>query len=234
VLNLLTKVVTSPFALLGSLFGGGEDISYVDLAPASATLSAGTKAKLQTLTKALTERPALNLDLPLVIKPTVDGPALHEQHWQTERERLAKRKLGWRAKDPAAVAKLLTTPKEYRALLEAAYREALGHAPTIPQPSAAAPAASAAAKNNAQSKPPQPSAAAAPIADPVAIQWLEQQLKSRITVGPSDFEELARDRAQQVQSIVLDGTGIDPARVFVITSDPLPADAPLRMQLSLH
>ena len=68
----------------------------------------------------------------------------------------------------------------------------------------------------------------------MAIKWLEQQLKARITIGQSDFEELAKDRAQQVQAVVLDGTGIDPARVFVITSDPLAKDAPLRMQLSLH
>lgn len=235
VVNLLTKIVTSPFALLGSLFGAGEEISYVDFTPASSELSAATKAKLQTLTKALVERPALNLDLPLVIKPDVDGPALLELRWQAERERLARRKLGARANDAAALAKELTTPKDYRALLEAAYREAYGKKPAYPQPPAAAVPRPTPAPTIQDRKPP-PTAAKAPPAypDSEAIKWLEPKLRAKISIGPSDFEELARERAQQVQAVILDQTGIDPSRVFVITGDPLAPDAPLRMQLALH
>jgi hypothetical protein len=224
VLNLLTKIVTSPFALLGSLFGAGDEISYLELTPASAVLSAATKDKLQTLKKALTERPALNLDLPLVIKPDVDGPALLELRWQAERERLARKKLAARANDEQAVAKLLATPKEYRALLEQAYREAFGKIPVFPQPIAAA---AAPPPNTKKASPP-------PFPDADAIRWLEPKLKARITIGPSDFEELARERAGQVQAIILGDAGVDPARVFVITAAPLAADAPLRMQLALH
>jgi uncharacterized protein involved in outer membrane biogenesis len=224
VVNLLTKIVTSPFALLGSLFGGGEDISYVELAPASATLSAGAKAKLQTLSKALSERPALNLDLPLVVKPDVDEPALRAQRWQEERERLARKRLGARGQDPTAVSRALATPKDYRAALEAGYREAFGKAPALPQP---APQPTAAGDSKKKSQPPA-------LPDAVAIAWIEDKLEARISVGPSDLEALARERAQQVQSVILDGTGIDPARVFVITSEPLAADTALRMQLALH
>jgi hypothetical protein len=222
VLNLLTKIVTSPFALLGSLFGAGEEISYLDLSPATAVLSPNAQNKLQTLRRALVERPALNLDLPLVVKPSVDGPVLLELRWQEQRERLARRKLGAQAKD-AAVARLLATAQDYRALLEADYLDTFKKKPQYPQPKAAAAV-------------PPPSAAKAPatIPDAEAVRWLEQQLKARITIAQADFDELARERAQRVQAVILDGTGIDPARVFVITADPLAADAPLRMQLALH
>ncbi|HEU4922437.1 MAG TPA: DUF748 domain-containing protein [Burkholderiales bacterium] len=61
--NLLVKAVTSPFALLGSLVGGGEELSFVEFAPGSAALAAGEQQKLGSLAKALTERPNLRLEI---------------------------------------------------------------------------------------------------------------------------------------------------------------------------
>lgn len=229
--NLLTKVVTSPFALLGSLFGAGEEISYVDFGSGSAALSSAAQNKLRTLAKALQERPALNLDLPLVVKPDVDGPALAEQYWRADRERLVRRRLGARASNAESIAKLIGTPKAYRALLEAAYREAYGRKPVIPPPRATV--VSATPQVAAATSAPKATAHAV-IPDSVANAWLEQQLKAKIAVGPSDFDALARERAQKVQGIILEGTGIDPARVFVITAAPLAPEAALRMQLALH
>ena len=39
VLNMVVKAVTSPFSLLASAFGGGEELSYVEFAPGSAALT---------------------------------------------------------------------------------------------------------------------------------------------------------------------------------------------------
>lgn len=61
--NLVVKAVTSPFALLGSLVGGGEELSFVEFAPGSAALAAGEQQKLGNLAKALTERPHLRLEI---------------------------------------------------------------------------------------------------------------------------------------------------------------------------
>jgi hypothetical protein len=231
VVNLLTKIVTSPFALLGSLFGASEEISFVDFASGSAALSATAQGKLRTLAKALNERPALNLDLPLVVKPDVDGPALAEQYWRADRERHVRRHLGARASNAESIAKLIATPKEYRAVLESAYREAYGKKVVVPPPMAAA--SNAAPQMAAASSAPK-AGAEAQVADSVANAWLEQQLKAKIAIGQSDFDALARERAQKVQGIILEGTGIDPARVFVITAAPLTREAALRMQLALH
>jgi hypothetical protein len=215
VVNLITKIVTAPFALLGSLFGGGEEISYLDFAPGTSTLDAPAQAKLATLAKALDSRPALNVDVPLIVQPESDRAALTEARWHEGLLAGASRRLGSHAGDPGAVDRLLATPKDYRALLEDSYRDAFGHRAEIPKPEA-------------------PAAGPAPDRDAQAVAWLEAALKGRISVAPADLDGLAAARASAVQAVLLEGTGIAPERVFVIRAPPLPATGPARMQLALH
>jgi hypothetical protein len=76
VINLLVKVATAPFALLGHLFGGGAEMNFIDFPAGSAKVDDAAKQKLTALTKALQERPQLNLDVPIVYSTQLDGPML--------------------------------------------------------------------------------------------------------------------------------------------------------------
>lgn len=76
--NLMTKAVSAPFAALGSLFGGGEELAWVEFAPGSAALSEAESAKLDTLAQALVERPQLRLDIPLARVDEADAVAMTE------------------------------------------------------------------------------------------------------------------------------------------------------------
>jgi hypothetical protein len=70
--NLLTKAATSPFALLGSMFGGGgEELAFQEFVAGGSELQPAEMAKLVTMTKALTNRPGLSL----AIEGSFDGPA---------------------------------------------------------------------------------------------------------------------------------------------------------------
>lgn len=72
IVNLLTKAAVSPFALLGSMFGGGGDeLAFQEFAPGTSTLLASEQPKLATMIKALNERPALNV----VVLGSVDRAA---------------------------------------------------------------------------------------------------------------------------------------------------------------
>ena len=78
-MNLLWKMVTAPFALLGALFGGqGEDLQYVVFPPGVDSLGQDQYAKLQTVARGLTERPALQLELRGASSPVEDRRALAE------------------------------------------------------------------------------------------------------------------------------------------------------------
>ena len=59
ILNLLTKAITSPFALLGG--SGGDDLSQVEFAPGTAQPTAAGASAIDKVAKALTERPALKM-----------------------------------------------------------------------------------------------------------------------------------------------------------------------------
>jgi hypothetical protein len=80
VLNLLTKVATAPFAMLGRLFGGGEQMNYIDFHPGSAVLDASEHDKLVALVKALEAKEKLELDVPVTFSPDLDRPGLAAAH----------------------------------------------------------------------------------------------------------------------------------------------------------
>jgi hypothetical protein len=77
--NLLVKIVTAPFALIGSLFGAGEEVRFVDFPYGSATLDAAAQERLANIGKALNDRPQLKLEVPLVFDAGRDRTALVEQ-----------------------------------------------------------------------------------------------------------------------------------------------------------
>jgi uncharacterized protein involved in outer membrane biogenesis len=120
--NLLTKAVTAPFALLGSLFSEAQDAQFVDFAPGDATLDAAAAARLKALAKALADKPELRLDIPIGQIAEVDRPGL------------AARKTGVAAPGSAAPAATAAPSAQSAAAAAAA-----------PSPAAAASAAAGAA-----------------------------------------------------------------------------------------
>jgi hypothetical protein len=76
--NTISKVVTSPFRALGSLIGSEKDMSMISFAAGNSSLNKQQQAKLDDLSKALKERPILNID--------IKGAAFQEQDWPVIRE----------------------------------------------------------------------------------------------------------------------------------------------------
>lgn len=76
VVNVITKAATSPFKLLGSLVGGGEELSFLEFQPGTTSLAEGETNKLAKLLKALEQRPAINLEISGSVDQTRDSEAL--------------------------------------------------------------------------------------------------------------------------------------------------------------
>ncbi|MFZ6748576.1 DUF748 domain-containing protein [Undibacterium sp. Ren11W] len=74
--NLITKAITSPFAFLGSAFGGGDELAYIEFAPGTANLSQSALTKLDGLAKALKERSKLRVEISGRGDPETDSAGL--------------------------------------------------------------------------------------------------------------------------------------------------------------
>ncbi|MFO1468287.1 MAG: DUF748 domain-containing protein [Steroidobacteraceae bacterium] len=227
VMNLLVKIVTSPFALLGSLFGGGADLQYVDFPAGSATLDAAAQGRVKNIAKALAERPQLKIAVPLATVAELDRPALVEQRLAAL---LRERQQGKAASNAATGAPDLPAfdtlpPKRQLELLGQVYRDQSGHAPEFPK-AAESPAAADAGGTAAPSKEQKQAA---------DIAWLRQQLLGLLKVEDPQLTELAKARAAAIQALLLEGTQIDPARVFLVANNKAKAEQKLvRYELSLE
>ena len=85
--NLLTKVATSPFTLISSMFGGGKDQDLSSLlctAGETDPQSEDEVKKLDVVAKALLGRPMLNLEIVGGFDRIADGPALREKTLENE------------------------------------------------------------------------------------------------------------------------------------------------------
>ena len=210
--NLLEKAVTAPFKLLGSLFGGGEDVNVIEFQPGSALLDPAAMTKLQSVTKALDARPGLELDVPSTWSTAIDTPALATAALQAKLRRRAAL---------AADAPLPTDPAVQFKLLLAQYREELGAKSALPPVTAALQAAK---------KPPQGSTVDYGPAD----AELSAALMARVQITQSDLQALGVRRAHAIQDVLLKGTNIDPVRVFLVNDEKQPpAGGTVRLELAL-
>jgi uncharacterized protein involved in outer membrane biogenesis len=79
IVGLLTTIVTAPFKALGALFGGEEDLAYVEFQPGSAALTEAQSKKLGTLAASLVERPELRLNVPRTVATAADSDVVAKQ-----------------------------------------------------------------------------------------------------------------------------------------------------------
>ncbi len=61
--NLILKVVTSPFSIIGSMFGGGEELGFIDFQYGETTIAPSSFEKLDTLAQILEEKAKVNLEI---------------------------------------------------------------------------------------------------------------------------------------------------------------------------
>lgn len=124
IMNLLVKAVTSPFTLLGSLFGGGEELSYVEFGSGLSAIGPEGEKRLQALAKALADRPALTLEVTGMADPVADAEGYRRVLLQ--RQVKAKKVAADVAQGKSAtrIGEVSLTPQEYEKYLGQVYKEA--------------------------------------------------------------------------------------------------------------
>jgi hypothetical protein len=194
VAGMLGGVVTAPFRALGAAFGGGgRKLDSIDFEPGQDGLAPPEREKLETIARALKDRPALKLVVPPTYDGTLDGPALKSLAVRGD----IVRRMGVAlapGEDPGALD--VANPRVQQAV-EGAFAEQ--YAPEVlaalkqrAAPEAATPAASA-PPGNADAK--QTKAAVLPAA---FYQGLIDRLIAETAVPGQRFEQLATARGAAI------------------------------------
>ncbi len=129
--NLVLRAAQAPFKFIAGLVGGSDvDLSTVPFSPGSAELEGDARQALDTLAKALQERPNLRLEVEGQSAQASDGPLLAEQRLQREFRESWYKVLQRRGdKVPASPDELTVDEDEQAALLEGIYRTRLKQQP---------------------------------------------------------------------------------------------------------
>jgi len=187
-INLITKAITSPFTLLGSVFEGGEELSKISFTPGFADIEAEALQRLQTLSQVLKDRPSLQLEISGHVDPTEDHEGLKLAILQNK---VKEQKLAEDAKKgigSGTITDMTLTPEEYSKYLEIAYkketfekpRNAIGLAKSLP---------------NAE---------------------MEQLILAHTVITDNDLQALAENRASAARNWLVEKGEISNERIFIV------------------
>lgn len=236
-MNILTKVATSPFSLLGAAFGGGgHELSYDNFAPASTKLTETNKRKLDVLVKALYNRPGLQLQISGSVDPITDRKGLQRIAFEKELRVRKWNSLGKSQRKLVTPDQLNITPKERSRLIDKLYNQALAEGRITPaiiaantnlaaiataiQPIGNTPPKQAELlthSNPSEAGPIAPTSLASP--PPGTANPEEELLTAIIPVHESALASLALNRAKVVRDYIVKSGVIGPRRL-VLSQNP--------------
>jgi hypothetical protein len=188
IVNLFVKAVTSPFALLGSMFGGGEELSNIEFGPGRATFDDAAAKRLESLAKALNERDSLKLEITGRADPETDKEGIKrvaiERAVKAEKLKDQLNKGG----EGASVDTIEVAAAEYPVYLQRAYKEA-----KFPKP-----------RNLIGMQKELP------------VEEMEKLMLTNLPASGDDVQQLALRRAENVQSWLIDEGKVPPERIFLV------------------
>lgn len=187
--NLIVKAVTAPFSLLASLAGGNEtELSKVEFTAGVALLHETSISRLRSISKGLTDRPSLKLELAGRVDQTRDAEALRLRRLERQLKVEKLRETIGTGESAEAIDRLVLEPADRERLLKKLFDAAAIEPP-----------------RDAQGK------ARAPSRDEMAALLLSRQ-----PIGEAELLALAAARARVVKTWLEKDGAIEPARVFLI------------------
>jgi hypothetical protein len=230
--NIAEKAITSPFAVLGAMFGGGksQELGYEEFPTGSAELLPAAKEKLDVMVKALYERPGLQLEITGSVDTNADIGGLRALF--LEKQLRAQKWRALRKSDQEAITpdKVTVAPEERPDLVQKVYADffarglivtntvAGSNAVVPPPPTRRANAAfergaaQLMARDSSPAAKPQTGTASTSAA---VSDVYELALLNSISVADEDFQGLASDRAKAVRDYILQSGKVEGGRVFL-------------------
>lgn len=193
IVNLITKAVTSPFALLSSLTGGGEELSFIEFEYGSTVVSDDGKKKIALIVKALGDRPNIKLDIEGYVDTDKDKPEVKKTELNRRIKAQKTKETSSKDDQQINVDEVPLTPQEYDKYLKQVYRAAKFDRP----------------RNFIG------------LLKDIPVPEMEKLMLADIDITESDLRQLAARRAQNVRDLILQSGDIDPGKIFMVKPEKL-------------
>jgi hypothetical protein len=206
IVNILTKLITSPFSMLGSLVPGGADIdlSQLTFTPASTELDQEAMKKLSLLADALIARPSLKLEIIGAAGGSAEMTQLKLMQLNEQLKTVRWRELQNAKKNAISLDEVVLTQTERDRLVREEF------ARTFPETAQASKVAAGKTTEATQQLTP---------------AQMESRLLETIEISQDELRQLATVRAEAVRSHLETSDNITPDRLFIAEpTDPLLVD----------
>ncbi|MBI9088583.1 MAG: DUF748 domain-containing protein [Desulfobacterium sp.] len=192
--NLLAKAATSPFALLGSMFGGGEDLNVIEFPPGGTAPTPRALEKIAVLTKALGERPGLGLEITGHADLDKDRTFIEDRRFKRTLRAIKLSEMIDQGAQGMPVDEIPLSDGEFADYLAKAYKATLTD---LDSPPGTEPAT-----DSEETGP--------------DLAQMEQRVRKTIVVSDYDLGHLAHARALEVADRILAKGVIDAGRIFMV------------------
>jgi hypothetical protein len=198
IINIITRAVTSPFALLGSAFGGGSgaELSYIEFDYGRSNLTQTAEAKIKSLATAMNNRPALKLDISGRVDPVNDREGLKQTSVERKVKAQKMKDLVRQGTAPKSVDDVQVDKTEYERYLKAAYGDE-----SFPKP-----------RNFIG------------LAKDLPVPEMESLMLKNAQATDDDLRDLANRRAQVVQNRLLASGQVTADRLSIVAAKPLSSE----------
>jgi hypothetical protein len=186
--NLIVKIVSSPFAALGALAGGGEELGYLDFEAGVSGIGPENAEKLDKLAKILFERPELRLDIQGTVAPEADDQALRTQLLENRVKAEKLQRMVAAGQSAVPLEEVDLTEKERQVILEAVFADS-GISPS----------------EDDSGKPVD-----------LTPETMARLLLTHTTVNPDEYRKLANARAFAAKNYLLENGQVARERVFIV------------------
>ncbi len=188
IVNLIAKAATSPFALLGAIFGGGEELSYLEFDYGMATIAETNTKKIDTLVKALSDRPVLKMDIEGHVDLERDREGLKQLLFQRKLKAQKLKEMVKKGIPAVPIDEVKIEKPEYEKYLKMAYKEEKFSKP-----------------RNILG-----------IAKDLPVSETEKLIFTHIEIKESDLRVLASQRAASVKEAILKTGKVESERIFIL------------------
>lgn len=121
-INLIGKALTAPFTLIGNMFAGGADLSYVEFVPGYARLTPEAEKNLAAISKAMQEKPSLKIEIAGVATSASDQVDLRRATLERKVKAQKLSALAKQGKSGGSLRDVTLSEAEYPKYLELAYQ----------------------------------------------------------------------------------------------------------------